>query len=70
MKCPICKGEGVLAEFIDLVLGSYYSPCGACNKTGKVSLWWMISYLFWSNVSVSFVEWYADIILKWRKDER
>jgi hypothetical protein len=62
MKCPICEGEGELIEFDTPELGRYANPCGACNKTGKVSLWWMTKYWFWNTVPVEFIEWYADKI--------
>lgn len=61
MKCPVCEGEGEWLEFYMRELGGYYTPCGACNKTGKVSVWWMIKNHFWNIVPICFIEWCADV---------
>ncbi len=56
MICPICEGEGRLVEYSEPELGTYYNNCGACDATGRVGIWWLVSHWFWSTVPVRFVE--------------
>ncbi len=59
-KCPICKGFGGWPD--DRGIDGYedWDDCGACNKTGRVGLGWMLSHWFWNTVPVEFIEWYYD----------
>lgn len=63
-ECPICEGVGELVEYSEPELGHYANPCGACGKTGRVGIRWMLEYWFWNTVPVRFIEWYADQVMR------
>lgn len=47
MKCPVCKGEGQWVEdVIDYM--TLYTPCGYCKNTGKISLWMLLKYMYFT----------------------
>ena len=56
MKCPICDGRGYWRE------PDIYEDCSYCKSTGKVSLRKALSYIFWTHVSLWFIEWYGEFI--------
>ena len=46
MKCPVCNGAGrLLEDRIDY--DEIWTACTACHQTGKVNIFWKISYWFW-----------------------
>ena len=60
MKCPMCGGDGGWYETHAEYIQEYYE-CGACEESGKVSLWWMITFWFWNTVPVWYIEWLYDV---------
>ncbi len=63
MKCPICNGKGGWQEVVSRELGGWWEPCPPCEGSGSISLWHRLTMLFWENVPVSFIEWYADRVM-------
>lgn len=67
-ECPECKGEGILRDYVEYMLVNEYG-CYRCGGRGKITLGNIISYWFWTNVPVEFVEWYADTFIYNKRKE-
>jgi len=45
IKCPICHGNGRWVE--DVIDNDVlYTPCNSCRETGKVSMWYIVKYIY------------------------
>ena len=47
MKCPICNGEGQFFED-RIECDVIYTPCGYCQNTGRISLWLLLKYMYFT----------------------
>jgi len=59
MNCPECNGEGGWHESI-CSPADLFEECVMCDGEGVISLGEWLSYQFWTNAPVRFVEWYSD----------
>ena len=64
MKCPMCNGVGGFYQSI-CYKNDLYEECPVCDGDGSMPLFAWLSYQFWTNVPVWFIEFWDN----WRTND-